>query len=86
MKAELPSHFPSEVLEQRAAEERRRLHNSVTELRSSLTDFKSSVEDSVRERLDPKRLARQHLKSLAGGASVVGLLLGYAVGGLFTRR
>lgn len=86
MKAELPSHFPSEVLEQRAAEQRRRLHNSVSELKSSMTDLKSSVEENVRERLDPNRFARHYLRPLVAGASLFGLLVGYGVAGLFTRR
>ncbi len=86
MKAELPSHFPSEVLEQRAADQRRRLHNSVSDLRSSLTGLKSAVEEDVRERLDPSRLARQRLGQLSVGASVLGLFLGYSFTGLFTRR
>jgi hypothetical protein len=79
-------HFASEIFEQRAAAERQRLQNSVNELRSSLTDFKASVKDSVRERVDPNRLARQYLKPLAAGASLLGLLIGYGAAGLFTRR
>jgi hypothetical protein len=86
MKAELPSHFPAEVLEQRAAEQRRRLHNSVSDLRSSLTELKSDVEQKVRERLDPNRIARQHLWPLAAGAAFVALLAGHNFAGWFTRR
>jgi len=85
MNAELPSRFPSEVLEQRTAEQRRRLHNSFSELRSSLTDLKMSIEENVRERLDPNRLARRRLGQLAAAASVLGLLLGYGVAGIFSR-
>lgn len=86
MSAELSGHFPAEVLEQRAAEQRRRLHNSVSELRSSLTGLKSSVEENVRERLNVNRVARQHLWPLAAGASLAALLLGHAVAGMFTTR
>ena len=86
MSAELSTHFPAEVLEQRAAEQRRRLHNSVTDLLSSLTDLKSSVEENVRERLDVQRFARQHLWTLAAGTSFIALLIGHGVAGLFTRR
>ena len=86
MSAELSSHFPAEVLEQRAAEQRRRLHNSVSELRSSLTGLKSSVEEDVRERLDVNRVARHHLWPLVAGASFVALLVGHTAAGLFTRR
>ncbi len=86
MNAELPSHFPAEVLEQRAAEQRRRLHNSVSDLRSSLTELKTDVEEKVRERLDPSRIARQHLWPIAAGVSLIALLAGHAVAGMFTRR
>jgi hypothetical protein len=86
MSTELPSHFPPEVLEQRAAEQRRQLHNSVSELRSSLTDLKSSVQENVRERLDVHRFARRHVWTLAAGASFVALLAGHGVAGFFTRR
>ncbi len=86
MKAEFPSHFPAEVLEQRAAEQRRRIHNSVSDLRSSITELKSSVEENVRERLDPSRFARQHFWQVAACVSVVALLAGHGIAGMFTRR
>jgi hypothetical protein len=84
--AELPSHFPSEVLEQRAAEQRQRLHNSVGQLRSSVIGLKSAVEENVRERLDVNRLARRHLWKFAAGASLMALCAGYGVAGIFLRR
>ncbi|PYX94387.1 MAG: hypothetical protein DMG71_12635 [Acidobacteria bacterium] len=62
-------------LELRAAEQRKRLHNSVEELKSQ-----------VREKLDVKRNARQHLGAVSGVASVLGLLLGYGFAGMFTRH
>lgn len=65
---------PYELMEERAAEQRRRIHNSVTELRHS-----------VQERLDVKRNAREFLWPTAGVAAVLGLALGYGVAGLFTR-
>jgi len=86
MKAELPSHFPAEVLEQRAAEQRRRLRNSVSDFRSSLSGLKSAVEQNVRERLDPNRLARRHMWRLAAGASLIALVAGHGIAGFFTRR
>ena len=67
--------MPSEVLEQRAADQRRQIHNSVTELRYA-----------VRERLDVKRNAREHLLPAAGAVALLGLVLGYAFTGMFTRR
>ena len=67
--------LPSDVLEERAADERRRLHNSVAELRSK-----------VRERLDIKRSARENLWPAVSGVSLIGLLLGFGFAGVFTRR
>ena len=65
--------IPVDVLEKRAADERRQLHNSVQELR-----------ESVHERLDVKRNVRNHLGPIAGGLAVVGLILGYSMTGIFT--
>jgi hypothetical protein len=67
------SAIPVDVLEKRAAEQRRQLHNVVAELRHS-----------VRERLDVKRNVREHLWSVSGFLGVVGLVLGYAITGVFT--
>ncbi len=66
--------LPADVLEQRANEQRRRLHNSVVELRTS-----------VRERLDYRKLARQYVWQAAGAVALVGLILGWGVAGIFTR-
>ncbi len=66
--------IPAEILEQRASEQRRRIHNSVAELRSS-----------VRERLDTRRLASQYVWQAAGAVAAVGLILGYSITGIFTR-
>jgi hypothetical protein len=66
--------IPVDVLEKRAADERRQLHNSVQELRKS-----------VHERLDVKRNVRNHLATVCGAMAVIGLVLGYTVTGIFTR-
>ncbi|HSK43571.1 MAG TPA: hypothetical protein VLA83_06750 [Candidatus Binatia bacterium] len=66
--------IPVDVLEKRAADERRQLHNSVQELR-----------ESVHDRLDVKRNVRNHLGAVCGAMAVIGLALGYAVTGVFTR-
>ncbi|HEV7519991.1 MAG TPA: hypothetical protein VGP65_08865 [Candidatus Angelobacter sp.] len=66
--------IPVEVLEKRAAEERRQLHNTVQELR-----------ETVHERLDLKRNVRNHLGTVSGVMAVAGLALGYALAGVFTR-
>jgi len=68
----MTSRVPFEILEERAAAQRRQLHNSVTELRSSL-----------RERLDVKKNARQHLLPASGVAALLGLVVGYGLGGVF---
>ena len=79
MSTEQLSHLPSDRLETQAAEQRRRLHQSVS-------DLKAAVQENIREKLDPQRVARQHLRTLAAGASVFALLMGYGVAGMFTRR
>ncbi len=64
--------MPTDVLELRAAEQRRRLHNSVVDLR-----------DELKNRLDVKNAAREHLSAAASVAGVLGLLFGYAVASVF---
>ncbi len=72
------SNLPAEILEQHASEQRRRLHNSVSELRSSVTE-------AVREKLDLKRYFRQYAVPASAAAAIVGLLLGHSIAGIFTR-
>ena len=66
--------MPVDVLEERAADQRRQLHNAMVELKSNL-----------RESLDIRRNARQYLLPAAGAAAVLGLVLGYGFTGIFTR-
>lgn len=70
--------LPTEILEQRAAEQRRALHNDVQELRSV-------VRAEVRERTDVKRIVRRNFASVAGASAVIALAFGYGVAGIFTR-
>ena len=79
MNTERLSHLPPDMLETQAAEQRRRIHTSVSEL-------KTTVRENIREKLDPQRIARQHLWTIAAGASAFALLLGYGAAGMFTRR
>ena len=69
------STLPSEILEVRAADERRRLLSSVVELKSK-----------VREKLDVKRTARRYMPYASGAAALLGLMMGYGVAGIFTRH
>lgn len=64
--------FPAHDLEEKAAEDRRRLHTSVAELRVHLKDT-----------LDIKRNTRKHLGLACGAAALLGVTLGYAFTGIF---
>jgi hypothetical protein len=68
----MTARVPFEVLEERAAEQRRQIHESVNELRST-----------IRYKMDVKRNAREHLGPAAAVASVLGLAVGWAVAGIF---
>lgn len=78
IKPDLSTHVPTDVLERRAAEQRDRIHESVNEL-------KSSMRETIREKLDMRGYAREHLWPLIAGASVLAMLTGYGVAGMFTR-
>ena len=65
--------LPADLLEERAAEDRRRLIESVSGLRSS-----------VRERLDVKRNVRQNFWPAAAILAAAMLALGYTSAGPFT--
>ncbi len=64
--------LPTDMLELRAAEQRRRLHNTVLDLRAEL-----------KARLDLKKNAREHLGAATTVAGVLGLLFGYAAAAVF---
>lgn len=67
--------FPTSQLEERARDQRSRLSDSIAELRTQ-----------VREKLEPGRAVRNHMGTAATLATVLGLLAGYALAGIFTRR
>jgi len=69
----MTSSIPVDILEKRAADQRRQLHNTVVELRQT-----------VREKLDVKRNVRQHLWPATSMAALLGLILGYSLIGIFT--
>ena len=70
---------PAEILEQRAAEQRRALHNDVRQLRSV-------VEAEVRERIDVRRNVARYFAPIAGATALIALSLGYSLTGIFTDR
>ena len=71
--------LPVEMLEERAEEQRRRLHNSVSEL-------KSSVRETLHERLKMKVYLRKYFWQTTAAVSLVALLAGHGTAGLFTRH
>lgn len=79
MSEEIPNQLSPDVLEQRAAEQRQRIHNSVDEL-------KSSLRETVREHLDVENYARTYIWRFVAVAAGIALISGYGVAGMFTRR
>ena len=67
--------LPTHELELRAADQRRRLHASVHELK-----------DHVRDSLDVKKNARDHVLLASGVAAALAAAVGYVVAGMFTSR
>jgi hypothetical protein len=79
MSEETPKQNSPEVLEQRAAEQRLRIHDSVDEL-------KSSLRETVREHLDVENYARTYIWRFVAVAAGIALISGYGTAGMFTRR
>lgn len=71
--------LPTEILEERAAEQRRRLHNTVAEMRTTLRENMN-----LRRKAD--HYSRRYFPQAAAAAGAAGLALGWALGGLFARR
>jgi len=69
----MTSGIPVDILEKRAADQRRQLHDTVIELRQN-----------VKEKLDVKRNVREHMWPAVGLMALLGLSLGYAITGIFT--
>jgi len=69
------SSLPSYDLELKAADERQRLHDSVTELKVRLN-----------ESLDVKKNIRQHFPLACASSAVLALAAGYYFTGMFIRR
>ena len=66
---------PTDILEMRAAEQRKRIHDSMLELRQQ-----------VSTKLDVRRKAQEYVWPAAGAAALIGLVMGYGVTGVFTDR
>lgn len=66
------SDLPSYELEEKAAEERRRLHSAVTQLRLK-----------VRDRLDVQKNTREHLGPICGVTGLLAFVVGYSFTGIF---
>lgn len=64
-----------ENLENKAAEQRRRIDTSVNELTETLKD-----------KVNFNNIAREHLLPVSAVGAVLGLVLGYGVTGIFVRR
>lgn len=67
--------LPSYDLELKAAEERRRLHGTLAELRSR-----------VHDELDVKKRVREHLGVACAVAALLSVGIGYSVTGLFVHK
>ncbi len=72
---QMGSTLPTDILELRAAEQRRQIHNSVSELRTQM-----------REKLDIKKNAREYVWPASGVVGLAGLVLGYGFAGMFTKH
>ncbi len=69
---------PVDKLELRALEERNRLHQTASELRTKIA--------AVREKVDPVNNARVHFMGAAAVVTAIGVAAGYSFAGIFTRR
>jgi hypothetical protein len=74
MNVPISPNVPTDLLEQQAAEQRRRIHNTVTELREQ-------VRETVHEKLDVRKRAREYVWPVAGTAFLFSLLFGYGTAG-----
>ncbi len=71
--ATMGPNVPADILEMRAAEQRRRIHDHVLELREHLD-----------EKLDVRKHASEYVLPASGVAAILGLLFGYGVASMFS--
>jgi hypothetical protein len=69
----MDANLPADILEMRAAEQRRRIHESVLELREQLE-----------EKLDVRKKATEYVWPASGAAALLGLLFGYGIASMFS--
>ncbi len=67
------SKMPADILEVRAAEQRRRIHETVLALR-----------EQVEDKMDVRRHAAEYVWPASGVAAVCGLVLGWGVAAMFS--
>ncbi|MBV9073752.1 MAG: hypothetical protein JOZ10_08990 [Acidobacteria bacterium] len=75
--------LPAEILEKRAAEQRRALHNDVQQLRTVVRAEVRERVDDVKERLDVKKNVARYFGPVAGVTALLALSLGYGLTGVF---
>jgi len=69
---------PVDDLALKAIEQRHQLHERAEELKGKI--------QVTREKMDIKKNAREKFTTVAMAVAAVGLLTGFATGGMFTRR
>ena len=72
--ATLGPNVPADILEVRAADQRRRIHDSILELRQQID-----------EELDVRKKAAEYILPASGAATFIGLLFGYGIASMFSR-
>lgn len=75
----MSSGLPTQVLEERAADQRRRLHNTVAEMRATMHE-KMNVRRNV------NRYSRLYFPQAAAVVGTLGLAFGWTLGGIFDRK
>ena len=66
--------LPGDILEQRAIEQRHRLHLTVTALRTKVADD-----------IDVRKVGRRYFWQAVGAAALLGWILGNGAAGMFVR-
>lgn len=78
--------MPAEILEKRAAQQRRALHNDVQQLRTVVEAEVREKVDEVRDHLDVKRNVARYFGPVAAATALIAMFFGYSFTGIFTER